>query len=43
VNSFIGIGWTLGLIIITAFIGVRLLRLQGISTLLRANQKMQQG
>lgn len=43
VNSFIGIGWTLGLIIITAFVGVRLLRLQGISTLLRANQKMQQG
>lgn len=43
VNSFIGIAWTLGLIIITAFVGVRLLRLQGISTLLRANQKMQQG
>lgn len=43
VNSFIGIGWTLGLIVITAFIGVRLLRLQGLSTLLRANQKMQQG
>lgn len=43
VNSFIGIGWTLGLIIITAFVGVRLLRRQGISTLLRANQKMQQG
>lgn len=43
VNSYIGIGWTLGLIIITAFVGVRLLRRQGISTLLRANQKMQQG
>ncbi|MBL4797250.1 MAG: FxsA family protein [Oleispira sp.] len=43
VNSFIGIGWTLGLIIITAFVGVKLLRRQGISTLLRANQKMQQG
>lgn len=43
VNSFIGIGWTLALIIITAFVGVRLLRLQGLSTLLRANQKMQQG
>jgi len=43
VNSFIGIGWTLALIVITAFIGVRLLRLQGLSTLLRANQKMQQG
>jgi UPF0716 protein FxsA len=43
VNSFIGIGWTLGLIIITAFVGVKLLRQQGISTLLRANQKMQQG
>jgi UPF0716 protein FxsA len=43
VNSFIGIGWTLGLIIITAFVGVRLLKQQGISTLLRANQKMQQG
>lgn len=43
VNSFIGIGWTLGLIIITAFFGIKLLRQQGISTLLRANQKMQQG
>ena len=43
VNSFIGIGWTLGLIVFTAFVGVRLLRQQGISTLLRANQKMQQG
>ncbi len=43
VNSFIGIGWTLGLIIITAFVGIRLLRQQGLSTLLRANQKMQQG
>ena len=43
VNSFIGIGWTLGLIVITAFVGVKLLRQQGISTLLRANQKMQQG
>lgn len=43
VNSFIGIGWTLGLIILTAIVGVKLLRQQGISTLLRANQKMQQG
>jgi UPF0716 protein FxsA len=43
VNSFIGIGWTLWLIVITAFVGVRLLRQQGLSTLLRANQKMQQG
>ena len=43
VNSFIGIGWTLGLIVITAFVGVKLLRQQGLSTLLRANQKMQQG
>lgn len=43
VNNFIGIGWTLGLIVITAFVGVKLLRQQGISTLLRANQKMQQG
>ena len=43
VNSFIGIGWTLGLIVLTAFVGVKLLRQQGLSTLLRANQKMQQG
>lgn len=43
VNSFIGIGWTLGLIVMTAFFGVKLLRQQGISTLVRANQKMQQG
>lgn len=43
VDSFIGLGWTLALIILTAFVGVKLLRQQGVSTLLRANQKMQQG
>ena len=43
VGSVIGAGWTVLLIIITAMIGVNLLRHQGISTLMRANQLMSQG
>lgn len=43
VGSYVGVFWTLLLIIITAFIGVKLLKAQGLSTLMRANQKMQSG
>lgn len=43
VGGLIGAGWTILLIIITAVIGVNLLRQQGISTLTRANQAMSQG
>lgn len=43
VGSVIGAGWTIFLVILTAVIGVNLLRQQGISTLMRANQLMSQG
>ena len=43
VGSVIGAGWTILLIVLTAIIGVNLLRLQGMSTLMRANQAMSQG
>ncbi len=43
VGSRIGAGWTILLVITTAVIGVNLLRQQGISTLMRANQVMSQG
>jgi UPF0716 protein FxsA len=43
VGSYVGVFWTLLLIIVTAFIGVKLLKAQGLSTLMRANQKMQSG
>ncbi len=43
VGGIIGAGWTILLILTTAFIGVNLLRQQGISTLMRANQVMAQG
>lgn len=43
VGSVIGAGWTILLIVLTAIIGVNLLRQQGISTLMRANQAMSQG
>ena len=43
VGGLIGAGWTILLIILTAIIGVNLLRQQGISTLTRANQVMSQG
>lgn len=39
----IGAGWTILLIVLTAIVGVNLLRHQGISTLMRANQAMSQG
>lgn len=43
VGGVIGVWWTILLIIITAVVGVNLLRAQGLSTLMRAGEKMQQG
>ena len=43
VGSVIGAWWTIGLVILTAIIGVRLLKIQGVSTLMRAQEKMQSG
>lgn len=43
VGSVIGAGWTILLVVLTAIIGVNLLRQQGLSTLMRANQVMSQG
>ena len=43
VGGIIGAGWTILLIVLTAIVGVNLLRQQGISTLMRANQAMSQG
>jgi len=43
VGGMIGAGWTILLVVATAIIGVNLLRQQGISTLMRANQVMSQG
>ena len=43
VGSVIGAGWTILLVVLTAVIGVNLLRQQGISTLMRANQVMSAG
>ena len=41
VGQVIGAGWTIFLVIFTAVIGVALLRIQGLSTLNRAQQKLQ--
>ena len=43
VGGIIGAWWTVGLVVLTAVIGVRLLKIQGISTLMRAQEKMQSG
>jgi UPF0716 protein FxsA len=43
VGSYIGILWTFALILLTATIGVSILRVQGLSTLMRASQKLQDG
>ena|GEM_PF-123608 len=43
VGSYIGVLWTVALILLTAFIGVGLLRVQGLATLMRASQRMQDG
>lgn len=41
VGQVIGAGWTIMLVVLTAVIGVWLLRIQGLSTLTRAQQKLQ--
>jgi len=43
VGGKIGAGWTVLLVVLTAVIGVNLLRQQGVSTLMRANQAISQG
>jgi len=43
VGSFIGAFYTVLLVLMTAVIGVSLLKRQGLSTFVRANQKMQSG
>jgi len=43
VGSIIGAGWTILFVILTAVVGVNLLREQGIKTLLKANQSVAQG
>lgn len=43
IGGLIGAFPTIGLVLLTAVIGVNLLRQQGLSTLLKANQKMEQG
>jgi UPF0716 protein FxsA len=40
VGQVIGAGWTIFLVVLTAVVGVALLRVQGLSTLHRAQQKM---
>ena len=42
VGQVIGAGWTIFLVVFTAVIGVWLLRIQGLSTLTRAQHKLQQ-
>jgi UPF0716 protein FxsA len=41
VGQVIGAGWTILLVVLTAVIGVWLLRIQGLSTLTRAQRKLQ--
>ncbi len=43
VGTLIGAGWTIGLVVLTAVIGVQLLKVQGFSTLSRAKQKVDSG
>jgi len=43
VGSIIGAWWTIGFVVLTAVIGVRLLKIQGISTMMRAQEKMRTG
>ena len=42
VGEVIGAGWTILLVVLTAVIGVWLLRIQGLSTLMRAQQRMRE-
>lgn len=43
VGQWIGVGYTVALVLLSAFVGVNMLRYQGVSTLTRAQQKMRQG
>jgi len=43
VGTVIGAPWTVLLVVLTAVIGIRLLKIQGLSTLMRAQRKMQAG
>jgi len=43
VGQQIGALWTIALVLLTAFIGINLLRYQGLATLSRANWRMQSG
>ena len=43
VGEAIGAWYTIGLVLLSAFIGVNMLRIQGLSTLARAQQRMSQG
>ena len=42
VGQVIGAGWTILLVVLTAVIGVWLLRIQGLSTLIRAQRRLQE-
>jgi len=42
VGQVIGAGWTVVLVVLTAVIGVSLLRVQGLSTLTRAQRRLQE-
>lgn len=43
VGQWIGVWYTVGLVLLSAFVGVNMLRIQSLSTLSRARQKMDQG
>ncbi|MCB1670842.1 MAG: FxsA family protein [Gammaproteobacteria bacterium] len=43
VAGLIGGLWTIGLVVLTAVLGVQILKRQGFSTLLRANQRLNRG
>ncbi len=42
VGQVIGAGWTVVLVVLTAVLGIGLLRIQGLSTLTRAQRKLQE-
>ncbi|WP_417579155.1 FxsA family protein [Nitrincola sp.] len=43
VGQLIGVWYTVGLVLLSAFIGVNMLRIQSLGTLMRARQRMDQG
>lgn len=43
VGQLIGVWYTVGLVVLSAFIGVNMLRIQSLGTLMRARQRMDQG